>query len=177
MDSTKNKIVAIKGGLGNQLFQYAFAKYLNQTFNISIKLDISWFKKQSLRKFELDKFVINNSFENIDYPLSLINKITSYRSEKYFTKLFKKTILPPINYFNGYWQDNFFAKYLNLDDDFKKEKLNKIINEDYYIIHLRRGDFTKVKFIMFYQIVITNPRLIFIKIKKFMFCLQINRMP
>ena len=120
MDSTKNKIVAIKGGLGNQLFQYAFAKYLNQTFNISIKLDISWFKKQSLRKFELDKFVINNSFENIDYPLSLINKITSYRSEKYFTKLFK-TILPPINYFNGYWQDNFFAKYLNLDDDFKKK--------------------------------------------------------
>ena len=57
--------------------------------------------------------------------------------------MFKKTILPPINYFNGYWQDNFFAKYLNLDDDFKKEKLNKIINEDYYIIHLRRGDFTK----------------------------------
>jgi hypothetical protein len=143
MVGSKNKTVAIKGGLGNQLFQYAFAKFLYKNFDISVQLDISWYKQQSLRKFELNKFIIDNSFKIIDRPITFLNKITSYRSEKLFIKLLKKNYLPPTNYFNGYWQDNFFAKYLTFSNDFNKDILKKIIDDEYYVIHLRKGDFAK----------------------------------
>ena len=51
MDNKKAKIVYIKGGLGNQLFQYAFANFLSRKFNFDITLNISWFHNQKLRKF------------------------------------------------------------------------------------------------------------------------------
>lgn len=51
-------IVKIKGGLGNQLFQYAYGQ------SVDAKLyDISWYRYND-REFELDKFRVSGNFDN-----------------------------------------------------------------------------------------------------------------
>ena len=52
-------IVRIVGGLGNQMFQYAYAKAL-QKRGYKVKIDISKFKKYKLHGgYQLDKFNID----------------------------------------------------------------------------------------------------------------------
>lgn len=51
--------VVIKGGLGNQLFQYASAFSLAKRLNQPLALDISFFPSQTLRGYKLDKLAID----------------------------------------------------------------------------------------------------------------------
>jgi len=141
MDYKQNTTVKIKGGLGNQLFQYAFAIFLKENLKININLDISWFDNQDFRKFQLNDFLKEPFLNVIRFKPSFYNKILSYRSEEFFSFLLKKKIYPPTNYYDGYWQDIFFAQCLNLDKYFNKKILLNKFSEDYYVIHLRRGDF------------------------------------
>lgn len=57
-------IVRLKGGLGNQLFQYATARTAAERNNSTLKLDILWFDdpKHIYRKYRLNKFNIVESF-------------------------------------------------------------------------------------------------------------------
>ncbi len=50
----------IRGGLGNQLFQYASAYSLSKRLNQPLTLDISFFPKQTLRGYKLDKLQLAN---------------------------------------------------------------------------------------------------------------------
>ena len=56
--------VRLKGGLGNQLFQYAFGYVLAQKNGDTLKIDADWFDGEgnvpwlAKRKYELDRFVI-----------------------------------------------------------------------------------------------------------------------
>ena len=57
-------VVRLKGGLGNQLFQYAFGYVLAQRNHDNLKMDIEWFDTEgnvpwlAKRSYELDKFQI-----------------------------------------------------------------------------------------------------------------------
>ncbi|HGV9303695.1 TPA: alpha-1,2-fucosyltransferase, partial [Vibrio parahaemolyticus] len=51
-------IVKVSGGLGNQLFQYAIGCAISNRLSCELLLDTSFYPKQSLRKYELDKFNI-----------------------------------------------------------------------------------------------------------------------
>ena len=63
-------IARITGGIGNQLFQYAFVRSLSIKFNKKFKLDLSWYRdydkyEESInpnaatkREYLLDKFNI-----------------------------------------------------------------------------------------------------------------------
>lgn len=137
----KNATVNIKGGLGNQLFQYSFAIFLKEHLKININLDISWFDKQDFRKFQLNELLVEPLFETIRLEPGIYNKILSYRSEKFLSFLLKKNYYIPVDYFDGYWQDIFYAKYLIYEKYFNKKIFLKKFSEDYYVIHLRRGDF------------------------------------
>jgi hypothetical protein len=141
------KTIKIKGGLGNQLFQYAFALFLKDKFNTEINLEISWYKEQSFRRFELSKFLAKNEFPLINSAPSFLNKRInySYLSENLITFLIKKNYFLPINFYDGYWQDIFFANFLRDKTFFKSDILKRKIKEDYYVIHLRRGDFKNSK--------------------------------
>lgn len=55
-------IVNIIGGLGNQMFQYAFAYSVAKRTNQQLKLDISDFNSYNLHNYELDLFHINGDF-------------------------------------------------------------------------------------------------------------------
>lgn len=77
-------IVTIKGGLGNQMFQYAFARTVAKHLNTQFKLDLSWFTKvtRSDRRYLLDRFNICNdivTIEDIESSLSGINQIPGYQ--------------------------------------------------------------------------------------------------
>jgi hypothetical protein len=52
-------VIKLYGGLGNQLFQYSFARFLSNEYDASLLLDISWFKHTTEpRKFELENFKV-----------------------------------------------------------------------------------------------------------------------
>ncbi len=46
------------GGLGNQMFQYALGRRLAIERNVTLKLDLSWFETQTLRRYMLSYFEI-----------------------------------------------------------------------------------------------------------------------
>ena len=51
---TKVKII---GGIGNQLFQYFFARSLKLKFNINVELDLSDFEIYKLHQYNLNNFL------------------------------------------------------------------------------------------------------------------------
>ena len=51
----------------------------------------------------------------------------------------------PIRSFNGYWQDIFFAEFLRNEIVLNNNCYEKVIDHEYYVIHLRRGDFIDSK--------------------------------
>ena len=51
-------IVKIRGGLGNQMFQYAAGKAVAYRAGLPLKLDITHFKKNRKRSYRLGRFNI-----------------------------------------------------------------------------------------------------------------------
>ena len=54
----KRFIVKFNGGLGNQMFQYAYAKGVGEKSGMSPIFDMTFFKKRYSRPFELGVFGI-----------------------------------------------------------------------------------------------------------------------
>jgi hypothetical protein len=143
---TTKKIIRIWGGLGNQLFQYSFGKFLEKEHDCTVSYNINWFSEQSKRKFVLDKVLkINN--EIIDKKDNFVDRILNYKIEKFYKALIKKNFLFLPKNLIGYWQDLYFAKYLkknNFLEGFLESSKSKK-KEKYYILHFRGGDFYNSK--------------------------------
>ncbi len=54
-------ITRIKGGLGNQMFQYAAGRRLAHLRHVDLKLDLSWFESCGLRTYSLGNFNIREN--------------------------------------------------------------------------------------------------------------------
>lgn len=104
--------VNINGGIGNQLFQYAFAKHVSIIKNDSINLDIRWYKKSKDRFFRLNYF-------NIDAKVGLTTKDSIYHSFhdlSFFSRQVRK-VLPKFLFNNKYYiaqqQFHFYDYFIN----------------------------------------------------------------
>lgn len=158
-------LVKLTGGLGNQMFQYSFAKAL-QSKGYEVKLDISTFETYTLHGgFGLEHYSITipiaSKDELLPYKTNFLTKIgrklnishKKLMGEK--TLLFQKELLSPPNNTSlyGYFQSE---KYFNtirdtiLDDFILKAPLSpysasmkKTIQSlsNTASIHIRRGDY------------------------------------
>lgn len=161
----KKAIVRVKGGLGNQLFIYAFGKYLNLKYNIAVHLDTKsgFVKDEYKRKYLLDNFNIklkecslkeaafiplkkridfipNNLFRN-----SIILQEEDFNYDCIHDNKYDKKII----YFEGYWQKLIYVEEfaLSLREDLQiKKKIDpqnislarEINNSESVAVHIRK---------------------------------------
>lgn len=126
--------VKICGGLGNQIFQYAFARYLQKVTGVgNVIVDTSYFNKKHIRNIELNKLSINNvHWNNNGYLLFDV----SYFLYRLFERMFchKQKLIFPIKIFNNSFY--FCDKTINIS---KIEKSKKLFVAGYFqqaeIIH------------------------------------------
>ncbi|MGJ8742959.1 alpha-1,2-fucosyltransferase [Polaribacter sp.] len=150
-------VVRILGGLGNQMFQYAYAKALSKK-GYEVQLDISAFKKYKLHGgYQLDKYKINLETAN---PLAIfLGKIGLKKNLKEKSLLFDKkmTSLKGNEYTKGYFQTEKYFKKIRaiLLTEFvlknelatsTKEISKEILSlENTCSLHIRRGDYVSDK--------------------------------
>ena len=163
-------ITNIVGGLGNQMFQYSIAKSIAKKRKDTFKLDISFYPNQTLRKYELNFF-------NIEEVFATPFEIEQFKGKRTFLSKFKKKLgfekLKNKGYFNekalsvydqdvfeydeniyldGYWQSEKY--FLDIKDEICKDfslknpisvEANKYLKEihtkESVSIHIRRGDY------------------------------------
>lgn len=162
-------VINIKGGLGNQLFQYALGRHLALIHNTSLALDVRGFQFDPLRSFRLNAFNISaeivspgqNVFQEkiLRRLRSPKNPFNRFFQEKLITIRengfpFEKEILnSPDNIFlDGYWQsEKYFQEIASVirSDLTLVEQLpphldqlrNQICNTTSVSLHVRRGDY------------------------------------
>lgn len=133
-------VIKVKGGLGNQLFQYSFGRAQTEN-NIQVKYNIDWFRNpgNAYRHYCLDKFVnIRTS------PL--------LRQKNFMERDYNLNLLKTDNHnFGGYWQ--YLGYYKEILHILKKELCVKeeLLTDRYYelqeniknsvSVHVRRGDY------------------------------------
>lgn len=95
------KIVNIIGGLGNQMFQYAFALFLKERFpNEEVRIDVSHFNHIFLKKWKTanlhNGYELSTVFPNLSLkratPIQLMR--TSYYIPNYLLSRFSRRYLP-----------------------------------------------------------------------------------
>ncbi len=126
-------IVQLTGGLGNQLFQFAFGRALSQKSGADLYLDISSYAWDDLRNYELSSFALKELIATNE-EISQLKKRQPNFKDRLISKLTRKNIpyfrLSVINepsfrfdenyvnyhndntYFQGYWQSESYFKQI-----------------------------------------------------------------
>jgi hypothetical protein len=157
-------VVKLKGGLGNQMFQYAFGLSLSKERNEKFFIDISGYSAQSKndaqRNYQLGDFPIQAEILPNDkakifnsLPFRWYRKITNKINPLDAYTFNSKLLQSKSTYYEGYWiNEKYFIKYRqaiiesfalkNFSD--KAIQISKLIHETQKTstsLHVRRGDF------------------------------------
>ncbi len=157
-------IVQLKGGLGNQLFQYAAGRRLSSTLGVPLKLDISFYKRHKQRVYELDEFCIEAGIATpwevarwrgprlltrITQPLGLLPRLVMEKSFAFEPDIL---LLQDDRYLEGYWQS--YRYFTDVAPEIRRELvvrtppsdadqklLDRMAMCDSVCLHVRRGDY------------------------------------
>lgn len=165
-------ISQLAGGLGNQLFQYAYGFSRAKSLGVQFKIDISFFEDYEWHEYSLPPFKISadiaskaeiEKIKSIDYTLvhkfqrKVFGKKNHVVKEENLKFNSNYLDLNKISYLTGYWQS---AKYfeenwtsLSSEFDFlyppseENLKLINILDKDYFSIslHVRRGNYANIE--------------------------------
>jgi len=154
----------IRGGLGNQLFQYCTARVIADELGVNLGLDVREYEKTSIFKLGLSRFNLRAEYNpkklikhkkdgKIAYALDCILGNHRHVYEEQHLK-FDNTVLskPDGTYFKGYWQSEeyFKSNRIQILNDLEITKkpskknistLNDIENCLAVSLHIRRGDY------------------------------------
>ena len=159
-------VINLRGGLGNQMFQYAFARYLSIINNAELKLDISSFENYEWHTYGLNAFHISENILSHSEKNNFLKTNDSFLKRKFKNIFFrnievveknimyneKYKILKDPLYLTGYWQSEYYFKdiedIIRNDFSFKFEPSHKnftylenIKNENSVSLHIRRGNY------------------------------------
>ncbi len=159
-------IATIKGGLGNQLFQYAAARQLSILHSTKLKMDISAYEADTLRGFELPNFSMNIEIATADelnsYRQSLFQKSWDRLKPNFKRKVYKEPFYHfdkqlaktgSNAYLKGYFQsEKYFANIREIllnEINLQKHLIQNVLllgdqlkNSPSVSVHIRRGDYT-----------------------------------
>lgn len=156
-------VVEIKGGFGNQIFQYAFAQHLkNNGYKVKINFQ-NHIDQEKMLDYKIFGFSKSPKFLVLFFKFLykfLVSDKTKYLKLFLFTKSFSKfsrledyNISKPklFNHFDGYWQS---VEILENQKEYIEKCLNKLNKSKNFIhqqatkgstlIHVRRGDYKNV---------------------------------
>jgi hypothetical protein len=132
-------ITKLQGGLGNQLFQWAYGKKLSEIHNTPLYLDLSFYKNQNHRSFSLDKFnnLEYNIFDNNNTKPSNVIRVTDDFNYKEFSYSNDRDY-----YLDGYWQsEKYFKEIGNIIKECLRPETHPTIEGVSVSIHIRRTDY------------------------------------
>lgn len=158
-------IIKLSGGLGNQMFQYAFGRAFSVKNSIEFKLDISGYPKQTLRQYKLNNFnIIENlateeDLKKIKNPYGILSKIKRVIWDQKILRQFHVGYEPELfkkqdeTYFDGFFQNERY--FIDIQEIIRKEftlkypmgesakKSLELIQQSPTPIsfHVRRGDY------------------------------------
>ncbi len=164
-------IARLNGGLGNQMFQFAAARALALRTGATLKLDVSAFRRDKLRRYDLGDYALANSVpfasdaelsqceQKKARGLALIGKALGARGaaipairEAHFHYDPALAAAQPPAYVVGYWQsERYFADHVaQIRRDFtpraplerENARLADVISGSNAVsLHVRRGDY------------------------------------
>ncbi len=163
-------VVKLDGGMGNQLFQYAFGKNLAHKLNTSLHLDKSVYTAENKRQYSLHHF-------NVEEVFSTAGEIKKLKRKEFFRRQLNRlgAVIKPYwftekhagyhiaaeklgdnVYLEGFWQSEKYFK--PIEQTIRREFIVKdepsTINSKYLdeirsvnsiSIHVRRGDYVEDK--------------------------------
>jgi len=161
-------LVKLMGGMGNQMFQYAFAKSLASKCQTSFEMDLSFLKRRDMpegfvyRNYDLDIYKVEERFaDELPKKFDLIQEPHYHYSQQTVEdtekKLKRKGIFKPKDVLlEGYWQSpkyfkdieqeirkNFCFKDSVVDSDLENisKMYSDISNSNSVMINVRRADY------------------------------------
>lgn len=145
-------ISKLQGGLGNQLFQWSYGKFMSTKYKTNLFLDTNSYSNQTNRGLSLNKFPF------LRYSILTSSSIQENSENKTHLKIISDNFtFDRIDYkdnchyyLDGYWQsEKYFYNISNLirnellpsDEILKKLNLTPFINTNVVSLHVRRTDY------------------------------------